>query len=198
MATLEQLEELATRIVQLDLTLNYGRASTATVVGGQGPIRAGTGSAVDTRALGIPISFQSEDRMVRPLGGGLSFHDVSGMCMNPVAHRLSGGIQAQSVFDACLLLWGRPSTCDPHALGGAQCGEQRRRTSHIAHRTTTTVAATTNNTIGRGSVFSGEEPSLHSAEMNPALSRAGGPTQLPAIPPFVVNGAPTTEGTVTL
>ena len=36
-------------------------------------------------------------RTKRPLVGGLSFHDVSKMWTSPLAHRLPGGIQAQSV-----------------------------------------------------------------------------------------------------
>ena len=57
--------------------------------------------------------------------GGLCFHDVAGMCTNPWAHGLPGGIQAQSETRVSCS-GGRPTTFDPHALDGAQCGEQRR------------------------------------------------------------------------
>ena len=50
-------------------------------------------------------------RTKHPLVGGLSFHGVSGMCLNSLVHRLPGGIQAQGMrhpTDAGLglLLWG--------------------------------------------------------------------------------------------
>ena len=65
-------------------------------------------------------------RTGRPLVGGLSFHGVSGLRTNSLAHRLRGGVQAEGMrrCDAGLglLLW---SVGDPHALGGDQRGEQR-------------------------------------------------------------------------
>ena len=69
-------------------------------------------------------------RTGRPQFGGLSFHDVSGMCTNPLAHWRPGNSSPECVRHcgrcrAGLLLWGRTTACDPHALGGAQCGEQR-------------------------------------------------------------------------
>ena len=69
-------------------------------------------------------------RTGRLLVGGLSFHDVYGLCTSSLAHRLSGGIQTQGMRDrrcrrGSLALGGRPTACDPHVLGGAQCGEQR-------------------------------------------------------------------------
>ena len=36
-------------------------------------------------------------RTGRPLVGGLSFHDVYGLCTSSLAHRLPGGIQAQGM-----------------------------------------------------------------------------------------------------
>ena len=36
-------------------------------------------------------------RTGRPLAGGLSFHDVSGLCMSSLSHVLPRGTQAQSV-----------------------------------------------------------------------------------------------------
>ena len=50
-------------------------------------------------------------RAGRPLVGGLSFDGVSALCMSSLAHRLPGGIQAQSMrrrpMQALgLLLWG--------------------------------------------------------------------------------------------
>ena len=60
-----------------------------------------------------------------------------------------------------------------------------------------------NNTIWGGSVSTGEEPPPHSGELKHALTQAGGPNPIPAIPPYVVrtphlHGAPTTEETVKL
>ena len=68
---------------------------------------------------------------VKPsLFGGLSLHGLSGMCTSSLARRLPGGIQAQGMRRRAtqglvLLLWGRTTARDPHALGNAQCGEQR-------------------------------------------------------------------------
>ena len=66
----------------------------------------------------------------RPLVGGLSFHGVSGLCMSSLAHGLPGGIQAQAMRRRPTQAWvscsrGRITACDPHALRGDQCGEQR-------------------------------------------------------------------------
>ena len=67
MWTQEELEELAARTVQLETTSGDERTAVATTatattaVGGQKPIRAGTGLGVDARALGRPISFKGED-----------------------------------------------------------------------------------------------------------------------------------------
>ena len=52
--------------MQLETTLNERAAgataaTTATAVGGLAPREAGTGSAVDTRALGRHITFNGED-----------------------------------------------------------------------------------------------------------------------------------------
>ena len=68
---LEKLEALAARIVQLETTLNDGRAAPATAAtgatadGGQVSRRAGTGLGVDTQALGRPISFSGENAKER-------------------------------------------------------------------------------------------------------------------------------------
>ena len=69
-------------------------------------------------------------RTRRPLVGGCSFHDVSGLCTKSLAHGLPRGIQAQGMRHAAdegfvCRSGGRTTACEPHALGGAQCGEQR-------------------------------------------------------------------------
>ena len=56
-------------------------------------------------------------RTKRPLVGGLSFDDVSGMWTSPLAHRLPRGIQAQSVWDVCLLLRGSANYLRPERPG---------------------------------------------------------------------------------
>ena len=60
-----------------------------------------------------------------------------------------------------------------------------------------------NNTIWRGSVLTGEEPPLHSGELEACSHPSRRPNPIPAIPPYVVrtphlHGAPTTEETVKL
>ena len=62
--------------------------------------------------------------------GGLSFHGVSGLCTNSLARRLPKGIQAQGTRRLPMQAWVSFSgvgqlLCDPHPLGGDQCGEQR-------------------------------------------------------------------------
>ena len=55
-------------------------------------------------------------RAGRPLVGGVSFHGVSGLCMNSLVQRLPGVVQAQSVG----LLWRSAIHLRParQALGG--------------------------------------------------------------------------------
>ena len=52
------------------------------------------------------------------------------LCMSSLAHGLPGGIQAQGMERRLMQArvscsGGRTTACDPHALGGDQCGEQR-------------------------------------------------------------------------
>ena len=73
MVSLEQLEELAARIVQLETTFSdesTAAATAATAVGGHGSRRAG----VDNRALGRPISFNGEDVTWRDWSVGFTTH----------------------------------------------------------------------------------------------------------------------------
>ena len=69
-------------------------------------------------------------RTGHPLVGGSSFHGVSGLCINSLAQRLPGGIQAQGMGRRPMQAWvscsgGRTTAYDLRALRGAQCGEQR-------------------------------------------------------------------------
>ena len=106
----------------------------------------------------------------RPLfGGGFSFHGVSGLCMNTVAHRLPGGIQAQGMKWRPMHAWvscaGRRTTaCGPNALVGDQCAQQRGPDFNHSP-TTRTVTATVHFTLGtrRRSVM------LHRSSVESAL-----------------------------
>ena len=81
-----------------------------------------THETVEESTAGLGQSF----RTGRPLVGGLCFHGVSGLCMNHLAHWQPRGIQGPGCMrHQSLALGGRPTTCDRHALGGAQDGEQR-------------------------------------------------------------------------
>ena len=71
-----------------------------------------------------------------------------------------------------------------------------------AHPQTTNYKLQTTTIIqsGRGSIFNGEKPPLHSGELNHALTPSGWPYPIPTIPANVVRtphlcGAPTTEET---
>ena len=80
------------------------------------------GTPTCTAALGQTL------RAGRALVVGLSFHGVSGLCMNSLAHRLPGGIQTQGISRRPLQAWvsfngDRTTACGPHAPGGDQCGE---------------------------------------------------------------------------
>ena len=91
--------------------------------------------------------------MGRPLVGGFSFHDVSGMFMISVAHSVPGGIQARGMRRRPLQAWvsrsgGRTPACDPHALGGAQCGEQRRPDLKHIKTTRRAMAASHSGALG--------------------------------------------------
>ena len=75
---------------------------------------------------------------------------------------------------------------------------QRRRQRHQHHHHNNN-----NNTIWRVSVFTGEEPPLHSGEIESCSPPSRRPNPIPAIPPCVVrtphlHGASTTEETVEL
>ena len=78
-------------------------------------------------------------RTGRPLVGGLSFHGVSGLCMSSSADRLPGGMRRRPMQAWVSCSGGRTPACDPHALGGEQCGEQRgpdlkhSRTTRVSH-----------------------------------------------------------------
>ena len=90
------------------------------------------------------------------------------------AARRNSGSGHEKAADAGLglVLWGSDkSACDPHALGGDQCGEQRG--PDVKHSTATTTIIQS----WEGSVSTGEEPPHHSVELKHALSQAGGPTQ---------------------
>ena len=60
--------------------------------------RLESSSTVESTVLGTTAS-KATDSLVEldPLVGGLSFHDVSAMCRNPLVHGLPRGVQAQSV-----------------------------------------------------------------------------------------------------
>ena len=78
-------------------------------------------------------------RTGRPLNGGLLSHGVSELCTNSLAHGLRGGIQAHGKRPRPMQTWVSCSgcltiACDPHAQGGAECGEQR--TPDIEHSDT--------------------------------------------------------------
>ena len=76
-----------------------------------------TRATVEDRTAGVGQSL----RTGRPLVGGFSFHGVSGLCPNSLAHGQPGGIQSQGMrqaADAGQL----PVIRTP--WGGAQCGEQ--------------------------------------------------------------------------
>ena len=70
-------------------------------------------------------------RTGRLLVGGLSLHGLSGLCLS-WTHGLPGGIRAQGMRRRTIQAWvscsgrggGRATACDPHAVGGDQCGEQ--------------------------------------------------------------------------
>ena len=86
-----------------------------------------------------PASLRQTLRTGRPLVGGLSFPDVSGLCMNLLAHGLPRGIQAQGMrrrpMQALVSCSGcRTTACDPHALGGDQCGQHHGPTSSTAQQ----------------------------------------------------------------
>ena len=69
--------------------------------------------------------------------GGLSFHGVSGLCMSSLAHGLPGGIQAHDMRRRPMRPGSLNLACDPHALDGDQCGEQRG--FDLKHNTTTAI-----------------------------------------------------------
>ena len=71
--------------------------------------------------------------------GGFSFHGVSGLCTHSLAHR-GARREAQDMRRRPMQAWvstllGRSTACDPHALVGDQCGEQRG--PDLMHKTTT-------------------------------------------------------------
>ena len=53
-----------------------------------------TRATVEDNTAGLGQALLTEGHLV----GGLSFHGVSGMCHESLAHRLPGGIQAQSLL----------------------------------------------------------------------------------------------------
>ena len=60
----------------------------------------------------------------------LSFPWRLGLCTNSLSHWLAGGIQGQGMRRRTMQAWvscsgDRTTSCEPHALGGDQCGEQR-------------------------------------------------------------------------
>ena len=87
-------------------------------------------------------STQNENEILSKwLVGGLSFHGVSGLCLSSLEHRLPGGIQAQGMRRRPMQAWVSCSggtVCDPHALVGAPCGEQRG--PDLEHSETTTTS----------------------------------------------------------
>ena len=85
-----------------------------------------TRATVDDGTAGLGQSL----RTGRCLVGGSSFHGVSGLCLSSLPHGLPAGSQAQGMRRRPMQAWVSCSesgtlVCDPHALGGDQCGEQR-------------------------------------------------------------------------
>ena len=99
----------------------------------EGGRRTVTRATVEHRTARLGQTLRAGRRLV----GGLSFHGVSELCTNSLAHRLPGGIQAQELRIQAqgmrrrpMQAWvscsgGRATAWDLHAVRDAQCGELR-------------------------------------------------------------------------
>ena len=86
-------------------------------------------------------------RAGRPPVGGLSFHDVSGLCTNSLARVLPGGSQAQGMRRRPMQALvscpgGRTTACDPHARVGNKSTHTHQHSSRHKYHTHTKISHT--------------------------------------------------------